>query len=505
MRLHSGGWRQKTLQKNTKSNEIRLGLCKLIVYTLPFTQKLNKNTVKHNPFIVFCHRAAGRCGMLLAVVGAGLAVAVLGSAEVVSASDNTTTLEAPTITQITAPGSKQIDVAWDGPVEVNGHPVQHYIVQWRTMVEGYDDYYDQTHRSLQTTETSATITNLLGPKDLHGQSPQYQVRVRAVNDLGPGAWSAERAVQTISTPSAPVNLKLDRVGSGRQIQVSWEAPLVTENSPPSQYVIHYQRARHSNWRARRTATVDGNQTVFTTEVLELDVTWRFRVAAINEAGNGNWTGSKKLKLYSPPGTPTDISTIAGDGRLTVEWKLPTDDSSIIGSRLRWRPAGSTDRDWAMVEFDDTYKLAHTITDFTSIQAYDLEVATYNPSGASDWVGGPQTTPLTNTTSPINLEVGKRRYDRLDIRWEWPDDSLPVASFTVKWRHSSETDFPADNQAIVDGDKRSHTFYKVPHARTYVVEVTANGITGRIHDPAVGVGYTNSASTIIFKPNVHLKG
>lgn len=440
--------------------------------------------------------------MLLVASGAGLAAATLSFTGAASASDSITTTTGipgvPTITQIAASGNKQIDVAWEAPAEVDGHPAQHYIVQWRTTVEGYDDYYDQAHRSLQTPGTSATIANLLGPKDLHGQSPQYQVRVRAVNDLGPGAWSAERAVQTISTPSAPINLKLERVGSGQQIQVSWDAPLVTENSPPSQYVIHYQRARHSSWRARRTATVDGTQTVFTTEVLEVGVTWRFRVAAINEAGHGNWTGSKKLKLYALPDTPTDVNAIAGDGRLTVEWKLPADDSSIIGSRLRWRPASSTDSDWAMVEFDDTYKLAHTITDLTSIQAYDLEVAAYNPSGASDWVGGPQTTPLTNTTAPINLEVGKRRYDRLDIRWEWPGDSLPVASFTVKWRHSSETDFPAENQVTVDGSQRSHTFYKVPPARSYIVEVTPASITGRIHDSAVGVGYTNSASTIIFK-------
>ena len=278
--------------------------------------------------------------------------------------------DVPVIVQITRPGNKQLRVEWDEPAESGSSPIEYYVVQWRTTVEGYDDHYDHINRSLQTEERFATITGLLGPNDLHGHPPQYQIKVRAVNSAGPGDWSLEKLATTTTIPSAPSGLKLERTNSGNQIRVSWNKPVAYGDSEPIGYIIQYQKAERSNWRVRRTRQVSGTQTTFTTEALD-NITWRFRVAAVNAVGTGNWTGAQKLKLHSQPNAPGDINVIPGDGRLSVEWQLPPDGSNITGSRLGWRLAGDADSDWVIVEFDMTYELAYTIVGLTNGQSYDF--------------------------------------------------------------------------------------------------------------------------------------
>ena len=443
-------------------------------------------------------------GFLFAAACLGLIVARLGFAGTILAANDILITpaiapDAPVIAQITASGNKQLHVVWDEPAESGSSPIEYYAVQWRTTVEGYDYYYDRVNRSLQTEGKSVTITDLLGPNDLHGHSPQYQIRVRAVNGSGPGEWSSEKLAATITVPLAPSGLRLERTGSGNQIQVNWNEPAAYGDSPPDEYIIQYQWASRSNWHTRHARQVSGTQTTFITEALEVGVTWRFRVVAVNAAGTGNWTGAQKLRLYAQPNPPSDINVIPGFGRLTVEWQLPSGDSNITGSRLRWRPTGGADSDWTIVELSPTYELAYTIVGLTNGQSYDLEVAVYNPSQTSEWTSAPVGIPLIQAAAPTDLEMSRRRYNRVDVRWEWQDNnSYPITGFIVRWRHSSETEFQTENQATVDSNDRWHGFYNVPHARSYIVEVIALGVDGEEYGSIVIAGHTNSASVIIFE-------
>lgn len=440
-------------------------------------------------------------GFLFGMSCLGLLFVGLGYAGTVSAADDRKADKsdvpgAPDITEVAPSGNKQLDIIWTRPAD-NGDPIDHYIVQWRTDSEGYDDYYDRSNRSLQTEGESATISGLLGPKDLFGRPIQYRVRVKAVNSLGSSPWSAEVSGQTLTTLAAPGDLRLERIGSN-QIKVSWDAPPPDGSSQPNEYTIHYQRSNRPNWNTRRTRRADGNQTTFTTETLPVNATWRFRVAAVNDAGAGSWTSVKTLKLHSRPAAPSDLNVIVGDGRLTAEWALPAGGSSIDGSRLRWRPVGSLTSDWITIEFDKTYELAHTIDGLDNGQAYELAVSTYNPSQSSDWTAAVTATPQAAPTAPTDLSISQRRYDRVDVRWQWPDsDFHSVGGFIVRWRHSTEAEFQVQNRVIVDADTRSQTFYKVPRARSYIVEVIAFGSDDTTYGSVVGVGLTNSPAVIIF--------
>lgn len=443
--------------------------------------------------------------MLFAAACLGLFFIGFGFVGTIASADDqptplTAVFDVPVIEEVVPSGNKQLHVAWTKPTGIG--PIDHYIVQWRTTAEGYHDYYDQANRSLQVEGQSATITDLLEPKDPHGQPIQYRVRVRAVGDSGPSAWSAEASGETITILSAPGDLSLERVGAGDQIQVSWNEPPLDAGPQPSEYIIQYKRKKYSGWKTHRLGRVDGSQTTFTTETLPVDATWKLRAAAVNAAGTGRWTSVKFIKLYSLPTAPGAINAIASDGQLTAEWALPADGSSIAGSRLRWRPAGNSQTsDWTTVEFDIPYKSAHTITGLVNGQAYELAVAVYNQSGSSDWTAPVTATPQAAPTAPTELGISQRRYNRLDVRWQWQDDNpyslRSLTGFMIRWRHSAETEFQSENRAIVAADTRSHTFYKVPHSRSYIVEVTAFASDDTLYGSASASGLTNSPAVIIF--------
>ncbi len=82
----------------------------------------------------------------------------------------------PPAPSVTALGSAGLRVTWDEPANT-GPEITGYEVEYRA--RGTEDYLDAGHEG---TETSTTITGL-------ARQTLYEVRVRAVNDEGAGAWS----------------------------------------------------------------------------------------------------------------------------------------------------------------------------------------------------------------------------------------------------------------------------------------------------------------------------
>ena len=82
----------------------------------------------------------------------------------------------PVAPTVSALGSTGLRVAWDAP-ENTGRAISDYDVEYRA--RGTETYLDAGHEG---TETGATITGL-------ARQTLYEVRVRAVNGEGAGAWS----------------------------------------------------------------------------------------------------------------------------------------------------------------------------------------------------------------------------------------------------------------------------------------------------------------------------
>ncbi len=83
-----------------------------------------------------------------------------------------------------ASGSGQITATWAVPADTGTSAITGYELQWRLD----DDAYDQTDDSTRKADLGAsTLSRIVTGLD----SERYAMRVRAVNDTGAGAWSAE--------------------------------------------------------------------------------------------------------------------------------------------------------------------------------------------------------------------------------------------------------------------------------------------------------------------------
>ena len=374
-------------------------------------------------------------------------------------------------------GNKQLEVTWDSPIDDGGAPIDLYEIEWKSSINGYDDFYDETNRRTTSTTTSTTIEGLLGPDDLKTQASEYRIRVRAVNDVAPGKWSATSIVQTMTGPSVPRNLKLTIV-DGDKLKLTWDAPAFDNGSPIAGYDIWIQRAVHTNWGTRRTRAAAATATEFITEVLDNNRTWRFRIAAVNDAGRGEWATAKQ-KLYRVPNPPQDVRLTANDSSLTVEWTIDSSGESADSSRLRWRPEGTSDSAWSVVSFDYAYEIAHTISGLNNGTTYDVQVAAVNSAGESNWTAAVTSTPTADQSAPQNLQVS-HRIKEITVSWDWNGGlAYPIDGFVVRWRSSSAGDFEESDKARVGRSARKYQIEDLMSNEAYTIQVTAvNGTQTR---------------------------
>lgn len=246
-----------------------------------------------------------------------------------------------------APRSNQLDVSWDA-ADGNGADVTSYEVQSRPVG-------DTAWSTKSVTATSTTIAAQNGTS--------YDVRVRAINAVGEGAWSTHAAVAVIVEPDAPTGL--EAVGSDGALTVSWTAPVENGGSPVLEYEIIWVRSELINLRS---ANADaGTLTTTATEITipELMNSKEY-VGVVRARTVAGW--SDYSDLYR--GTPYVFAptfTLA-DGSSAVGAKLGAGDTvTISGSgalplhsvfaELHSTPIGLGD---TMVAADGTYSFVVTI-------------------------------------------------------------------------------------------------------------------------------------------------
>jgi hypothetical protein len=130
-----------------------------------------------------------------------------------------------------------------------------------------------------------------------------------------------------AAPSGP-----SAVAGDGSVHVSWVAPGSDGGSPLSGYVVY---RREGAGPLAAVATVGG--TSFDDSGLSNGTTYFYRVAAVNGVGEGPQSGevSATPQAASPPGAPTVLSVLAGDGAAHLAWAPPLSDggAAVTGYRV----------------------------------------------------------------------------------------------------------------------------------------------------------------------------
>ncbi len=249
-----------------------------------------------------------------ASLGTGFAGVVTTSSNVLVAAAATAP-GAPTITA--TPGDSSAALSWNPPAS-NGASITSYQVStdggstWSTISTSSSNSIVNGNT---VTTVSATVTPLTN-------GTTYQIEVRAVNSVGPGAGSNTASVTPAAVPGAPTGVSATAGNSSAA--VSWSAPASNGSAITSYTVTSSPGGQSCVWTSGPlTCTVNGisNGTPYT-----------FSVTATNGVGTGPASSaSTAVTPAAVPGAPTGVSATAGNSSAAVSWSAPASNGSAITS------------------------------------------------------------------------------------------------------------------------------------------------------------------------------
>jgi fibronectin type 3 domain-containing protein len=163
-----------------------------------------------------------------------------------------------------------VGLAWTAPSATGTGPVTGYRI--------YRSSGGDTWGSL------ATIGNVLGFTDTTvANGSTFWYSVSAISAYGEGPRSVAAVAQRANPPSAPTSPSASTAAGRTGITISWKAPTSTGGSPLTAYRIYRGTAAGGG---SSIVTLPAGTTTFTDTGVTKKVTYFYRIAAMNDVGEG---------------------------------------------------------------------------------------------------------------------------------------------------------------------------------------------------------------------------
>jgi titin len=287
-------------------------------------------------------------------------------------------------TGVTASASDmQAFVSWTGPTNVGSGPITGFTIT------GTGSNGSGTTVTAAASATSATVGGLT-------DGVMYTFTVHATNAYGNSPESAPSNAVTPSPPAtAPGAPTMATASAGdREATVTWVDPTSNGGSPITSYTVTGSGSDSS----APTSTVGPAQTSATITNLTDGVTYTFTVTATNALGTGPASQPSNAVTpepsIGPPGAPTALLALDGDGQATISWTPPVNNG---GSTLTGYTVTATGSDGSSLTATTTGTTTTTVVNGLDNGAvYTFTVQATNLAGS-----GPQSAP-SNEVIPSDI-------------------------------------------------------------------------------------------------------
>ncbi|HVO77942.1 MAG TPA: fibronectin type III domain-containing protein [Methanomassiliicoccales archaeon] len=221
------------------------------------------------------------------------------------------------------PGNGQVSLSWEAPNSTGSSPVLEYWV-----------YRCREGQPLELLVTLGNVRSYTDTGLTNGVSYSYRVAARNLAGIGSMSGLVEAVPRTV--PTVPLDVR----GSPGNlfINLSWSAPAFDGGAPVTSYCVYLVG---SNGIENFLAST--NCTYYVSSDLELGTMYRYRVSAVNIAGEGAESEVVEASPDILPGSPQDIAAQAGVRSITLSWSAPSSNggSPLVGyAVLRGSSSGS---------------------------------------------------------------------------------------------------------------------------------------------------------------------
>ncbi|KAL1129846.1 hypothetical protein AAG570_012790 [Ranatra chinensis] len=357
---------------------------------------------------------------------------------------------APSPPEIVDWDKDHVDLKWSPPIQDGGSPITGYIIEKREK---------GSPKWTKAAETRGPECK--GRAEDLDEGVEYEFRVVAVNDAGPGEPSLpSRSVVTKPRKLAPKidrrNLKNLTVHEGEPIML--DVKVIGE--PPPDIVWSLGNKTISSTNARR-IDINPNHTKLVIQSTERKDTGIYKIQATNKYGTD--TADFELTVISKPGKPEgplEVSDVHKEG-CKLKWKKPKDDGGepIEGYIVEkfdpeagvWLPVG-TSKEPEM-----------EVTGLTPGHEYQFRVKAFNKEGESEPLNTYSSIiakdPFVVPSEPGAPEPVDWNQNQIDLIWREPvsDGGSPITGYIIEkkdkysgiWEKALETTTPTP-QALVTG-------------------------------------------------------
>ena len=232
-----------------------------------------------------------------------------------------------------AESDETLTLEWNRPSSNGNAQITSYTVQYKLETASELEWETAPDR----TSDPAALTHQLSGLD---NGLVYQVRVAAVNSVGPGQWTNSEGTPNAfyRPPDPPRNLAL--AAGDRSITATWNTPAHNGNGRITAYLVEYRREGEANWRQ-----VTGRPATSTTRRQEISGLDNFgmydvRVRARNQYGDGRWAEGSG-STWNTPTQATNLVASSENGALRISWGSPERDGGLPTTyEVHYQPAGS---------------------------------------------------------------------------------------------------------------------------------------------------------------------
>ena len=295
-------------------------------------------------------------------------------------------------------------------------------------------------------------------------------------------------------PGAPTGVEVAVEGTAGSQLIVWSAPESNGTAENTGYVVQWKSGDESFDNAaddeRQASTSDLSWN--TPAALEKGTEYTFRVAAVNEVGNSEWSSQASGTPGTTPGTVGEFKVAPGNasGTLVLTWVAPEDDSDtpITGYGVRWGTGRATP---STADVENGSATTYTITGLTTGVSYWVEIRAVNGAGNGEYVSPADAaqrtvTPTTSVASGsvrIGLPsaqstgdeqaayVAGRRFWSLSWRRPTLQRAQNLKEYHIQRRCGKET-WPTAHPTTTVPDDGTYTQTPVTPARAFVSLVDA---------------------------------